>query len=60
MKNMAETSGAKDGDLVLILAGPAPDVYQQMGALRLMVGKDFDLIDDQPNTLFVGNRISSF
>ncbi len=45
MKNMAETSGAKDGDLVLILAGPVPDVYQQMGTLRLMVGKDFDLID---------------
>ncbi len=45
MKNMAETSGANDGDLVLILAGPAPDVYHQMGTLRLMVAKDFDLID---------------
>ncbi len=45
MKKMADTSGAKDGDLVLILAGAAPDVYHQMGTLRLMVAKDFDLID---------------
>ncbi len=46
MKSMAEKSGAGDGDLVLILAGPAPDVYEQMGALRLIAGKDFDLIDE--------------
>ncbi|MEX0904957.1 MAG: aspartate--tRNA ligase [Balneolaceae bacterium] len=45
MKNMAETSGAKDGDLVLILAGPAPRVFHQMGTLRLIVGEEFDLID---------------
>lgn len=44
MVNMADESGAKDGDLVLILAGPAPDVYNQMGGLRLIAGKDFDLI----------------
>jgi aspartyl-tRNA synthetase len=46
MKNMAETSGAENGDLVLILAGPAPEVYHQMGTLRLMAGRDFDLIDE--------------
>ena len=46
MQKMADTSGAKEGDLVLILAGPAPDVYHQMGALRLMAGRDFDLIDE--------------
>ncbi|MCC5905470.1 MAG: aspartate--tRNA ligase [Balneolaceae bacterium] len=46
MQKMADTSGAKEGDLVLILAGPAPEVYHQMGALRLMAGHDFDLIDE--------------
>ncbi|MCC5943187.1 MAG: aspartate--tRNA ligase [Balneolaceae bacterium] len=45
MKEMAEKSGANDGDLVLILAGPAPDVFEQMGALRLIAAKDFELID---------------
>lgn len=45
MKVMAEESGAKDGDLVLILAGPAPAVYKQMGSLRLIVGEQFELIN---------------
>jgi aspartyl-tRNA synthetase len=45
MKEMAQKSGAEEGDLVLILAGPAPAVYKQMGALRLIVGEDFGLID---------------
>ncbi|TVR30207.1 MAG: aspartate--tRNA ligase [Balneolaceae bacterium] len=45
MEKMAGASGAKDGDLVLILAGPAPAVYKQMGSLRLIVGEEFDLID---------------
>ena len=54
MANMANTSGAKDGDLVLILAGPSPDVFKQMGTLRLMVAKDFDLIQkDQTEFLWV-------
>jgi len=42
---MVERSEAKNGDLVLILAGPDPDVYKQMGILRLMMGKDLGLID---------------
>ena len=46
MLAMADASEAADGDLVLILAGPSPDVYQQMGNLRLIAGKDFDLIDE--------------
>jgi len=46
MVKMAEESGAKDGDLVLILAGPAPDVYNQMGGLRLISGRDFELINE--------------
>jgi aspartyl-tRNA synthetase len=45
VEEMVERSGADDGDLVLILAGPEPDVYKQMGILRLMMGKDLGLID---------------
>jgi len=45
LQSMANESGASDGDLVLILAGPAPDVYKQMGSLRLIVGEDFNLIN---------------
>lgn len=42
---MVEKAGAEQGDLVLILAGPDPTVYEQMGTLRLMMGKEHDLID---------------
>ncbi|MEO1023689.1 MAG: aspartate--tRNA ligase [Bacteroidota bacterium] len=42
---MVEQAEAKTGDLVLILAGPKPSVYTQLGQLRLMMGQDFDLID---------------
>jgi aspartyl-tRNA synthetase len=50
MKKMAEKSRASDGDLVLILAGPAPEVYRQTGSLRLMVAEDFDLINRNKTT----------
>jgi aspartyl-tRNA synthetase len=46
MKRMADSSTAKEGDLVLILAGPVPAVYKQMGSLRLIAGEEFDLIDE--------------
>ncbi|MCC5915608.1 MAG: aspartate--tRNA ligase [Balneolaceae bacterium] len=49
MQKMADSSGAKDGDLVLILAGPQPDVYKQMGTLRLIVGEQFEMIDHSQN-----------
>ncbi len=45
VRQMADRAGASDGDLVLILAGPAPRIYHQMGTLRLMMGKKHDLID---------------
>lgn len=54
MAKMADESGANDGDLVLILAGPTPDVYTQMGGLRLIAGKDFELIrEDETRFLWV-------
>ena len=39
-----EASGAKDGDLVLILAGKSPEVFEQMGDLRLHMARELDLI----------------
>lgn len=42
---MIERAGAEYGDLILILAGPSPTVYEQLGTLRLMMGHDYDLID---------------
>ncbi|MFW6348364.1 MAG: aspartate--tRNA ligase [Cyclonatronaceae bacterium] len=44
-RRMAETAGAKEGDLVLILVGAAPLVYEQLGDLRLMFAKEYELID---------------
>jgi len=44
-QQMVELSGAKTGDLVFILAGKRPDVYEQLGKLRLMVAEEFDLVD---------------
>ena len=39
-----ETIGAEKGDLVLVLAGKNPEVYEQMGALRLHMGRELGLI----------------
>lgn len=51
---MVDSADAEMGDLVLILAGPDPEVYQQMGKLRLMMGKEHNLIDsDAFNFLWV-------
>ncbi len=54
VSKIVEASGAEKGDLVLILAGPKPDVLNQLGQLRLMMGKDLGLIDDSKfNLLWV-------
>lgn len=42
---MLEADAGMD-DLILILAGPTPDVYRQMGTLRLMMGREQGLIDE--------------
>lgn len=46
-QQMVKASGAETGDLVFILAGPKPAVLEQLGQLRLMVGREFDLIDQK-------------
>lgn len=43
---MADAAGAAEGDLILILAGKAPLVYQQLGDLRLMFAKEYEMIDE--------------
>ncbi|MDR8392090.1 aspartate--tRNA ligase [Aliifodinibius sp. S!AR15-10] len=51
---MNEKAGAGMGDIVLILAGPKPTVYEQLGELRLMMGKEHGLIDESEyNMLWV-------
>ncbi|HCD51911.1 MAG TPA: aspartate--tRNA ligase [Balneolaceae bacterium] len=51
VSKMVEASGAKTGDLVFLLAGPKPSVLEQLGQLRLMVGKEFDLINEEAYNL---------
>ncbi|WP_138430639.1 aspartate--tRNA ligase [Fodinibius saliphilus] len=43
---MVETAEAEMGDLVLILAGPAPEVHKQLGQLRLMMAEEYNLINE--------------
>ncbi len=42
---MVNKSGANKGDLILILAGSKKTVYNQLGDLRLMIAKEYDMID---------------
>ena len=42
-----ETTGAKVGDVILILADKAKVVYGGLGALRLKLGKDLGLINEK-------------
>jgi aspartyl-tRNA synthetase len=41
-----ETLDAETGDLVLILAGPTPEVYKHAGALRLHMARETDRIPE--------------
>ena len=41
-----EQTGAQPGDLVLVLAGPRPKVYQQAGLLRLHMARELDLVPE--------------
>ncbi len=45
IQNMVKKAGAGDHDLILILAGASPEVYKQMGTLRVMMGEGLELID---------------
>jgi aspartyl-tRNA synthetase len=48
-----EATGAEDGDIVFFGAGPKPVVAAFLGALRLQVGRDFELVEDGWRPLWV-------
>jgi aspartyl-tRNA synthetase len=48
-----EATGADDGDIVFFGAGPKPVVAAFLGALRLQVGRDFELVEDGWRPLWV-------
>ena len=48
VQNAVKQCGATAGDLVLVMAGPAPKVFEQMGSLRLHMASELDLISDNP------------
>jgi len=50
---LLERTGAKSGDLILFGADKANIVSEAMGALRLKVGEDFDLLQGQWKPLWV-------
>ena len=41
-----DQTGASTGDLVLVIAGPSPKVFEQMGSLRLHMATEMGLISD--------------
>lgn len=51
IQEMIDMAEAEMGDLILILAGPKPTVYEQLGQLRLMMGKEHNLIDESKYNL---------
>jgi aspartyl-tRNA synthetase len=44
---VVEHTGAGVGDLILVLAGDAPAVFQQMGELRLHMAREIDAVQSQ-------------
>lgn len=56
LSSLKETTGAKDGDMIFAVADSADVSYEAMGALRLKIGRDKDLIDKEKfNFLWVIN-----
>ena len=46
MQAIVDAVGAQAGDLVLVLAGPQPTVFEQMGALRLHMARETGLLPE--------------
>ncbi|MCE9678791.1 aspartate--tRNA ligase [Shewanella sp. AS1] len=53
VNGIVERTGAKDGDLILFGADKANIVCEAMGALRLKVGEDFNLLQGEWKPLWV-------
>ncbi|MDT0631015.1 aspartate--tRNA ligase [Rubrivirga sp. S365] len=46
MQAVIDAVGAEAGDLVLVLAGPQPTVFEQMGSLRLHMARETGLVPE--------------
>ncbi|MDA1029683.1 MAG: aspartate--tRNA ligase [Bacteroidetes bacterium] len=46
VKKAVDVCGAATGDLVLVIAGPSPKVFEQMGGLRLHMASELELISN--------------
>lgn len=53
VKGLLETTQAKDGDILLFGAGDYTTVTEALGALRLKLGVDFELLSDEWKPLWV-------
>ncbi|TVQ37638.1 MAG: aspartate--tRNA ligase [Wenzhouxiangella sp.] len=53
IESILQTTGAKTGDILFFGAGPKPTVAAFLGALRLAVGRDFELVEDRWRPLWV-------
>jgi len=53
LAGIVDVTRAESGDLLFFGAGPKPTVAAFMGALRLAVGRDFDLVEDGWRPLWV-------
>lgn len=48
-----EATGAEQGDLLFILAGPQPKVFEQMGGLRIALANELNLIPEDETWKFL-------
>ena len=51
LKALREKFGAQNGDMILLVTQPKKQIYQTLGSFRLELGKRFNLIDENANSL---------
>ncbi len=51
LKNLREKFTAETGDLILLITQPREKIFQTLGQFRLELGKKFNLIDQNKNSL---------
>ncbi|MBN1825273.1 MAG: aspartate--tRNA ligase [Candidatus Eisenbacteria bacterium] len=57
---LAAAAGAAEGDLIAMVAGPRKIALAALGAVRLRLGRELDLIDETRNTFLWVNRFPLF
>jgi len=48
--NIVEKTGAQQGDMIMLFAGPQPQVFTQLGQLRNLMARKQDLIDQSKHS----------